>query len=137
MRQGITNYPAALEPVLIARIDPSAENMARARSLIRGMLPERPDVATGPVHGYGQFGMADELFAILDPKIYTEPELFSVLFRPPFREFRKDVRFIALAKRFGLVDYWQSSGKWPDYCREPDLPYDCKAEAAKLSRASS
>ena len=133
MRQGITNYPAALETVLTARIDPSAENIARARALIRGQLPERPDVSTGPVHGFGQFGMADELFSILDPSIHTEPELFSVLFRPPFRDFRKDVRFIALAKRFGLVDYWQNTGVWPDFCFEPDLPYDCKVEAAKLS----
>jgi hypothetical protein len=32
-----------------------------------------------------------------------------------------------------LLDYWRASGKWPDFCFEPDLPYDCKAEAAKLA----
>ena len=37
-----------------------------------------------------------------------------------------------LAKRAGLVDYWEKSGKWPDFCSETDQPYDCKAEAAKL-----
>ena len=37
-----------------------------------------------------------------------------------------------LAARFGLVDYWRTTGAWPDYCRDPDLPYDCKVEAAKL-----
>lgn len=132
MRQGITNYPAALETVLNARIDPNAENTAQAKAMIRSQLSQRGQSVTGPVHGYGQFGMADELFAILDPAVHTEPELFSVLFRPPFREFRRDVRFIALAARFGLVDYWRKTGVWPDYCREPDLPYDCKVEAAKL-----
>ena len=133
MREGVTNYPASLEPVLKARIEPSAENVARARALIRYQMSQLPQASTGPVHGYGQFGIADELFAILDPSKHTEPELFSVLFRPPFREIRRDKRFIALAARFGLVEYWQKTGVWPDFCREPDLPYDCKEEAAKFS----
>ena len=137
MRKGITNYHLSLEPILNAKIDPTAENMARARSLIRYGLRQSPKVSTGPVHGYGQFGMAEELFSILDPSIHTDPELFSVLFRPPFRKFRQDPRFIPLAARFGLVDYWQKSGVWPDFCREPDLPYDCKAEAAKVRTRKS
>jgi hypothetical protein len=40
-----------------------------------------------------------------------------------------------LVARIGLVRYWTESGKWPDFCFEPDLPYDCKAEAAKLRAA--
>ena len=133
MRNGITNYHPSLAPVLTARIDPSAENVAQARSLIRYTLRQHPEASTGPVHGYGQFGIANELFGLLDPSIHTEPELFSVLFRPPFRDFRKDKRFIALAARFGLVDYWQTTGDWADFCRAPDLPYDCKTEAAKVA----
>ena len=97
------------------------------------MLRVRPKDSTGPVHGYGAFGIGDELFALLDPKIHTEPELFSVLFRPAYRGFRKDRRFMPLAARFGLVDYWRTTGVWADYCRDPDLPYDCKAEAAKAA----
>jgi len=38
-----------------------------------------------------------------------------------------------VAKRIGLLDYWQSTGQWPDLCYETDLPYNCKVEAAKLS----
>jgi hypothetical protein len=55
-----------------------------------------------------------------------------ILFRPWVAPARRDPRFIRLAKGIGLVDYWQKSGIWPDFCREPDLPYDCKEEAAKL-----
>lgn len=33
-------------------------------------------------------------------------------------------------------DYWRKSGKWPDFCFRPDLPYDCKAEAARLAKAA-
>ena len=41
---------------------------------------------------------------------------------------------MGVAQRLGLVDYWQRSGRWPDICREPKLPYDCKAVAEKLGR---
>ena len=133
LRKGVTNYPPSIETILNAKINRSSENLARAKSLMRYSLRHRPQAPTGPLHGYGQFGMSDELFSILDPAIYTDPAVFSVLFRPPFHDFRKDSRFIPLAARFGVVDYWRRSGVWPDFCREPDLPYDCKAEAAKLA----
>jgi len=43
----------------------------------------------------------------------------------------RDPRFIELAMRIGLVDYRQSSGHWPDFCADPKLPYDCRAEARR------
>jgi hypothetical protein len=60
-------------------------------------------------------------------------QAFDVLFRPYFADVRKDPRFMVVAERAGLIDYWRSSGHWPDFCSDPQLPYDCKAEAAKLS----
>jgi hypothetical protein len=50
-----------------------------------------------------------------------------------FRALRRDRRFMALAARMGLVDYWRTSGHWPDFRAEPGLPYDCKAAAARVS----
>jgi hypothetical protein len=38
-----------------------------------------------------------------------------------------------LAHRMGLVDYWIESGRWPDFCSEPDLPYDCRAAAEAVN----
>jgi hypothetical protein len=55
-----------------------------------------------------------------------------VFYRPNFREFRKDPRFMQLAVRAGLVDFWRKTREWPDFCNEPGLPYDCKKGAAKL-----
>jgi TolB-like protein len=55
----------------------------------------------------------------------------SFLFALDTANLRKDPRFMALAAKLGLVAYWRSSGAWPDFCAEPGLPYDCKAEAAK------
>lgn len=53
----------------------------------------------------------------------------SFLFFPEMKAFRQDARFMPLAARLGLVDYWQKTGNWPDFCAEPDLPYDCAAVA--------
>ena len=55
-----------------------------------------------------------------------------VLFAPSTAAMRRDPRFMALAGQMGLVDFWRTSGVWPDFCAEPGLPYDCKAQAAKV-----
>jgi len=59
--------------------------------------------------------------------------IFSVLFRPSLHRFRQDPRFMIVAKQLGLIDYWRARRKWPDFCFEPDLPYDCKKEAARYA----
>jgi DNA-binding winged helix-turn-helix (wHTH) protein/TolB-like protein len=57
----------------------------------------------------------------------------SILFWPATASVRRDPRFMALVARLKLVDYWRTTGAWPDFCSEPGLPYDCKTEAAKLA----
>jgi DNA-binding winged helix-turn-helix (wHTH) protein/TolB-like protein/Flp pilus assembly protein TadD len=56
------------------------------------------------------------------------------LFRssPDGKAMWRDPRFLPLAKRLGLVDFWRRSGRWPDFCEAADRPYDCPAAAAKL-----
>jgi hypothetical protein len=46
----------------------------------------------------------------------------------------RDPRFMTAAARLGLVHYWAMSGQWPDFCSDPDLSYDCRAEAQRVSR---
>jgi hypothetical protein len=48
---------------------------------------------------------------------------------------RCDSRFMPLAAKFGDVGYWQSTGKWPDFCTDEQLPYDCKTGAARATSA--
>ncbi len=83
---------------------------------------------------FGQFNLNDELFRIVLP--WRPGRELAVLgdiwFRPSLEGFRRDPRFMLVSKRMGLLDYWRKSGKWPDFCGDPVLPYDCKAEAAKL-----
>jgi DNA-binding winged helix-turn-helix (wHTH) protein/TolB-like protein len=59
------------------------------------------------------------------------------LFLPQTAAMRLDPRFMKLAARLGLVDYWRTTGNWPDFCAEPGLPYNCKAEAARLASGRS
>jgi hypothetical protein len=45
--------------------------------------------------------------------------------------FRADRRFPTFCARVGLVDYWRTSGHWPDCADE--VPYDFKAECEKAA----
>ncbi len=53
------------------------------------------------------------------------------MFQATMPELRNDSRFPALCARLGLVEFWITSGKWPDCAGE--VPYDFCAgcEAAK------
>lgn len=56
------------------------------------------------------------------------------LFWPEMRPFIRDSRFWPLAARLKLVDYWLDTDQWPDFCSEPDLPFDCRAKALAARR---
>jgi tetratricopeptide (TPR) repeat protein len=120
------------------RADPSPANVDRFVSMLR-QLHARRGVHAGDVAGhaqpYGEFHREDEIYRMISEVPPDEDiSLFSdVVFRPALRKFRQDPRFMTVAKRLGLVDYWTKSGNWPDFCFvDPDQPYDCKAEASKL-----
>ena len=123
-----------MEPYLLARLNPTPANVEKAIAALRGaqLAPSRK------LHQLAQllaeFGRNDELYKRLaDLRPDQLRTLAVVFFRPPFQQFRRDPRFMPLAARAGLVSIWRKTGKWPDFCFEPDLPYDCKKEAAKLN----
>jgi len=96
-----------------------------------------------PSRHYAYFGHTDAVFATLEADIdaYTNPMGGGLwnryeLFLPFMTLVRADPRFMPFAARIGLVDYWQETGQWPDFCTEEELPYDCK-EAAMLAKAAA
>lgn len=97
------------------------------------MIGDSPDAASSLIQTYAQFGREDDLVQFLLNWRYMDRVDFitDVLFRPVFRDLHHDPRFMAVTAHLGLLRYWHQSGKWPDFCFEPDLPYDCKSEAAK------
>ena len=123
-----------LDRLLTARADPSPANIARLKEYIAHFEKRASgETLAGAIQPLGEFGQTDDVLAWIartpTPEVVRES---YILFRPSLAGLRKDPRFMTVAKRLGLIDYWRSSGKWADFCYEPTLPYDCKAEAAKL-----
>ncbi len=97
---------------------------------------------TAPELIYGYFGHADAAYREIEKRFasYARPHFANpwtrYLFYPRMRVLRADPRFMPLAARLGLVDYWLDAGQWPDFCTTEELPYDCK-EAALAARAAA
>jgi tetratricopeptide (TPR) repeat protein len=120
--------------LLQARADPSPAKIEPALEGYRALFRQDPADSPSYVSALATFGRVDEVFEALKDDVATDSigGNTDILFRPYFAKVRADPRFMWLAKRVGLVDVWQQTGVWPDFCAEPDLPYDCRAEAAKL-----
>jgi TolB-like protein len=78
----------------------------------------------------------DGAFAQAQYYLPSDPQWGPLLFLEPTRPMRRDPRFMALAVKLGFASYWRSTDQWPDFCSAGDLPYDCKAEVAKLAVAN-
>jgi hypothetical protein len=76
-------------------------------------------------------GRMDEAYAGPDINVFQDEMdfLMSVVGEP----LRGDRRFWPLAARLGLVRYWTTTGRWPDFCSDPSYPLDCKAEARRVA----
>ena len=118
---------------LEARINPSSTNIDRALASFRERYRHDPADIPGFAQALGTFGRLDEFFAVARNPVTLDSMTGSteVLFRLPMKPILHDPRFIELAHRLGLLAFWRASRVWPDYCHDPDLPYDCQREAAK------
>ena len=123
---GISGYFKILRDPSDANID-AWINLAKTHEMLH---PHRIFI----LQALGPLKRVDQLYEFLDqwPIDKDLDGITYLLFRPWMTNVRRDPRFMGLAKRVGLLDYWEKSGKWPDFCAEPDMPYDCKKEAAKL-----
>jgi TolB-like protein len=109
----------------------------RARRVVLAAADQSPTGLANAIWQLSSLGFLDDAFALAqryDPNAaQSGPNPNFFMFTPLTSNMRRDPRFMRLAARIGLVDYWRSSGHWPDFCAEPGLPYDCKAEAARLA----
>lgn len=116
--------------------DPSDGNVAAFLTYVRAD-PRDLGRMGWAMQTLGQLDRTDEFYSLVrDFRPYHYAALrenSDLLFRPWMAGIRRDPRFLDLVGRIGLVDYWRSSGNWPDFCRDPQLPYDCKKEAARLA----
>jgi adenylate cyclase len=58
---------------------------------------------------------------------------WRTMFYPMTAPMRRDPRFMPVMQRAGLVEYWMETNRWPDFCEDPSLPYDCRQEARRVS----
>ncbi|OQW57598.1 MAG: hypothetical protein A4S17_12720 [Proteobacteria bacterium HN_bin10] len=121
------------DALLAARSAP--QSPARALGLGRVLNCSRSgDLPAG--HGLmllSQLGALDDAFALArDHFVDGQGGGEEALFAAATRSMRTDRRFMPLMKDIGLLGYWRLSGHWPDFCREPSLPYRCEAEAQRL-----
>jgi len=125
----------ALKAFLLAARSRSHADIQEARRLIlakagQGGLINLP----AAIAWLSALGLVDDALKLAERwepnKAGLYPNVF--MFGPLTKNMRRDPRFMQLAARIGLVDYWRTSGHWPDYCSEPGWPYDCKAVAATL-----
>lgn len=133
-RDGVSVLPdQADENFILARIDPTPANIQRAIDGFR-TLSARSLNRVDLLLVLGQFRRVDEAIDLM--LHYTGPDTIVVnaatMFRPAMRDVWRDPRSMAAAAHLGFLRYWKLSGHWPDFCFEPNLPYDCKKEAAKL-----
>jgi hypothetical protein len=125
---------SAQQALIAARISPTEANKDRAIAAFQAAYRSNPSEVLNLLQALGTFARVDEAFAVMR----TAPTNGLVansdsFFRPNMRSIRADVRFIAEANRLGLTRVWKQTGKWPDFCADPQLPYDCKKEAAKFA----
>lgn len=65
---------------------------------------------------------------LIKPPLGLDP---GWLFTPKMKPFRDDPRFWDVAVRSGLVDYWRSTGAWPDMCQTQLALCQTRASAAE------
>ena len=130
MTQG-SRVVAALWGSLIAdRIDPSRENDAKVDAALRDAEQASPGGnAVTIIEVFARRGQVDEAYAFIERLLLHDGVSTEVLFNVLTKSLRDDPRFMTVAARAGLVPIWETTGHWPDFCAEPALGYDCKAEA--------
>ena len=126
------------EAVLVAASSRAPADIDKARRLALAKADEDPVGLAAAISWLAVLGLVDDAYRLADrydPDAApgTNPNIF--LFFPGAQNLRRDPRFMQLAARIGLVDYWRASGHWPDFCADRGLPYDCKTEAAKAMSA--
>ncbi|MBL8552574.1 MAG: hypothetical protein JNJ73_21480 [Hyphomonadaceae bacterium] len=135
MRDAWRRYLLARNSGQRAQLRAAVENIASLARAGQFDMPRAISAASRVDERDIAFALADAFFERLRSPV-AQPVFGAshfFLFLGPGRAMMHDVRFMALAKKIGLVDYWSETGEWPDFCVDPLLPYNCQAEAARAN----
>jgi hypothetical protein len=116
---------------LLARQSGDPARMRQAARALRDLIPGQ--------FSRGSVGAALSLSGDVDAALEMAEGLLSFddstaasFFLPPWRNLRRDPRFMTLIRDTGLIQYWRETDHWPDFCGDRDLPYNCQQEAARV-----
>ena len=123
----------ALDQVISAKIDPRPANVDHVLAELWRASEKQPQLGILYFYVLSLSNRFDEIFELLAKPEFRSRLTSFALFAPENGPVRADMRFMKIAADYGLISYWRSSGKWPDFCADRGLPYDCKKEAAKLA----
>jgi hypothetical protein len=140
MKSGATsaerNDPASTKSDIYPMAEESGKpaDVARARNVALAATGKVYAIAAA-IEALSVLGFTDDAFAVAQRFTPRRAGDSAFLFFTLTAPLRRDPRFLELAARLGLVDYWRNSGHWPDFCADPTLPYNCRAEAKRIKPA--
>jgi hypothetical protein len=123
-----------------AKRHPTPENVGGIRNALTAHVARTGWVDPARLVYAAHLGLVDEAYrtvehARLGPRGTAEdimgPDAYrpALLFQACMPEIRNDPRFVLLCARLGLVEFWLTTGLWPDCADE--VPYDFRAECRK------
>lgn len=110
-----------------------SNNSAVRQSARKSLLASASTDPRNAIYGLCLLGFVDDAFLVALGQMdvdATREDDSSFMFHPQAEALRRDRRFMLLAARFGLVDYWRQTGHWPDLCQDPQMQFNCAQEAA-------
>jgi hypothetical protein len=124
-----------------AKRDPTPENIAGIRDALEAHVARTGCVDVAKIVYAAHLGLAEEAYraaeaARIGPAGSSDDSVGPDAYRPAMffnagmPELRSDPRFPRLCARFGLIDFWTATGKWPDCAGE--VPYDFRAECERV-----
>jgi tetratricopeptide (TPR) repeat protein len=115
-------------PFIEARLDPTPSKIEAALAPFRARFQRDPRDVVGYLQNLVTFGKVDEAFAVLaNPEVYRGLKFATeTLFRSHVAPLRADPRFLEVARRLDLLQFWRATDRWPDFCADPALRYDCR-----------
>lgn len=140
MLDNMDSGPVQFDPMVTARwraflLARQSGNPARLRAAalaLRDLIPGRYS-RNSVAAALSSAGEVDAAYEVMQSASAIPGYWPSSMFMPPWANLRRDRRFLRLFRGVGLIDYWRETGRWPDFCADPRLPYNCEEEAARVS----
>lgn len=143
LRQSIANpYPGeapalnAWDAFLKARQTRTAADTAKAVAAIKAAADQGSFPVRDAIPAFAFLGDPDAAFVefpLLGQSV--ENSHIDFLWTPAGAPLLRDPRFWAFTAKQGMIQYWQTTGHWPDVCLGSGASVDCKALAAAATAA--